>query len=62
MIKPTNDYEALLVALSLAIGAPTDKHYRRVMLMVDDLTDRMPIEDVKRAMEHIDGLLEEANA
>jgi len=30
--------------------------------MVDDLTDRMPIEDVKRAMEHIDGLLEEANA
>ena len=60
MTKPTSDYEALVLALTLAIRAPSEEQYHQVMEMADYFSERMTLVDVKRASDYLDGLLTEA--
>lgn len=45
----TNDYEALVVALRLAITAPTDDRSLKCITMANVLMARLSTEDVERA-------------
>ena len=60
MNKPTNDYEALVLAFTLAIRAETQEQTDRAEGMAKYLSERMALEDVERAIKHIEEALNRA--
>ena len=48
-MKPTNEYDALVLALILAINAPTDKKAAQCADMADFIAANMSELDVERA-------------
>lgn len=46
MKKPTNDKEALIMALVLGITAPTDEQYQKAQDLAEQLAARMTDEDI----------------
>ena len=61
MNKPTNDYEALCLALELAITAPNEEKSAQALEFAEDMQLRLSEIDVRRAakfVEHKLGLME----
>ena len=54
MNKPTNDYEALCLALELAVTAPTDEKSAQALKMAEDMQSRLTEIDVRRATKHVE--------
>ena len=48
-MKPTNDYEALVLALTLAINAPDDTKAQQCVDMAESLAANLSELDVERA-------------
>jgi len=48
-MKPTNDYEALVLALTLAINAPDDGKAQQCIVMAESLAANLSELDVERA-------------
>tara|TARA_R110002049_G_scaffold276967_1_gene455253 strand:+ start:308 stop:490 length:183 start_codon:yes stop_codon:yes gene_type:complete len=48
-MKPTNDYEALVLALTLAINAPDDVKAQQCVVMAESLAANLSELDVERA-------------
>ena len=48
-MKPTNNYEALVLALTLAINAPDDEKAQQCVDMAESLAANLPELDVERA-------------
>ena len=57
MTKPTNDYEALCLALELAVTAPDEKKVSKALEMADWAQSRMNEIDVRRAVKHVEDKL-----
>ena len=57
MNKPTNDYEALCLALELAVTAPTDEKSAQALEMAEDMQSRLTEIDVRRAAKHVEDKL-----
>ena len=49
MNTPTNDYEALVLALNLAITADTDEKASACVGMAEEIAARMPVEQIEKA-------------
>jgi hypothetical protein len=49
MNKPTNDYEALVLALRLSITADTDEQFNRALEMAEGFAARLTDIEVARA-------------
>ncbi len=49
MKTPKNDYDALVLALRLAIEAPDDKKVKVCVKMAEDIASRLSEFDVERA-------------
>jgi hypothetical protein len=54
MNKPTNDYEALVLALTLAIRSETQEQTDQAEGMAEYFSERMELEDIERAVKHIE--------
>ena len=48
-MKPTNDYEALILALTLAINAPDDEKAQQCIVMAESISANLSELDVERA-------------
>ena len=57
MRKPTNDYEALCLALELAVTAPTDEKSSMALEMAEDIQSRMTEIEVRRAAKYVEDKL-----
>jgi len=57
MNKPTNDYEALCLALELAVTAPTDEKSSMALEMAEDIQSRMTEIEVRRATKYVEDKL-----
>ena len=57
MTKPTNDYEALCLALELAVTAPTDEKSSMALEMAEDIQSRMTEIEVRRAAKYVEDKL-----
>jgi len=57
MRKPTNDYEALCLALELAVTAPTDEKSSMALEMAEDIQSRMTEIEVRRATKYVEDKL-----
>tara|TARA_B100000795_G_scaffold92412_1_gene67544 strand:+ start:595 stop:783 length:189 start_codon:yes stop_codon:yes gene_type:complete len=57
MTKPTNDYEALCLALELAVTAPTDEKSSMALEMAEDIQSRMTEIEVRRATKYVEDKL-----
>jgi hypothetical protein len=55
MNTPTNDYEALVLALNLAITADTDEKASACVGMAEEIAARMPVEQVEKAKAEAGG-------
>ncbi len=53
MNKARNDYEALCLALELAVTAPTDEKSAQALEMAEDMQSRLTEIDVRRATKHV---------
>ena len=49
MTEPKNNYEALVLALRLAIDAPTEEQAQRAVAMAEDLASSLSELEVERA-------------
>ena len=49
MKKPTNDYEALVLALNLAITAETDEQANECVSMAEEIASQMSVAQVEKA-------------
>ena len=49
MNTPTNDYEALVLALYLAITADDDEKVNVCVGMAEEIAARMPVEQIEKA-------------
>ena len=54
MNKPTNDYEALVLALRLSITADTDEQFNRALEMAEGFAARLTDIEVARAKKEVD--------
>ena len=54
MSKPTNDYEALLLALRLSITADTDEQFNRALEMAEGFAARLTDIEVARAKKEVE--------
>ena len=54
MNKPTNDYEALCLALELAVTAPTEEKSAKALEMAEDMQSRLTEIEVRRATKHVE--------
>jgi len=57
MIKPTNDYEALCLALELAVTAPNEEKSAKALAMAEDMQSRLTEIDVRRATRYVEDKL-----
>tara|TARA_B110001450_G_C17466913_1_gene418589 strand:- start:152 stop:334 length:183 start_codon:yes stop_codon:yes gene_type:complete len=53
MNKPTNDYEALVLALKLSITADTDEQFNRALEMAEGFSARLTDIEVARAKKEV---------
>ena len=53
MNKPTNDYEALVLALKLSITADTDEQFNRALEMAEGFAARLTDIEVARAKKEV---------
>ena len=54
MNKPTNDFEALVLALRLSITADTDEQFNRALEMAEGFAARLTDIEVARAKKEVD--------
>jgi len=54
MNKPTNDYEALVLALRLSITADTDEQFNRALEMAEGFAVRLTDIEVARAKKEVE--------
>ena len=57
MTKPTNDYEALCLALELAVTAPDEEKVSKALEMAEWAQSRMNEIDVRRAVKYVEDKL-----
>ena len=57
MSKPTNDFEALCLALELAVTAPTEEKSAQALEMAEDMQSRLTEIDVRRATNFVEDKL-----
>ena len=50
--EPSNDYEALVMALTLAVTAPSAHQLAAVIELADNIAERLTEEEVERAKAH----------
>ena len=53
MTEPKNNYEALVLALRLAIDAPTEEQAQRTVAMAEDLASSLSELEVERAKKEV---------
>ena len=53
MDEPSNDYEALVMALTLAVTAPSGQQLAAVIEIADNIAERLTEEEVERAKTHV---------
>ena len=53
MTEPKNNYEALVLALRLAIDAPTEEQAQRAVQMAEDLASSLSELEVERAKKEV---------
>tara|TARA_R100000935_G_scaffold23219_1_gene42520 strand:+ start:418 stop:606 length:189 start_codon:yes stop_codon:yes gene_type:complete len=58
MTKPTNDYEALCLALELAVTAQDEEKVSKALEMAEWAQSRMTEIDVRRAVKYVEDKLE----
>jgi len=51
--EPSNDYEALVMALTLAVTAPSAQQLAAVIEIADNIAERLTEEEVERAKTHV---------
>ena len=51
--EPSNDYEALVMALTLAVTAPSAQQAAAVIEIADNIAERLTEEEVERAKAHV---------
>jgi hypothetical protein len=51
--EPSNDYEALVMALTLAVTAPSAQQLAAVIEIADNIAERLTEEEVERAKAHV---------
>lgn len=49
-----NDYEALVVALTLAVTAPTEKESRECLKMAEELASNLSMEQIEQAKKEVE--------
>lgn len=54
MNKPTNDYEALVLALKLSITADTDEQFNRALQMAESFAVKLTDIEVARAKKEVE--------
>ena len=54
MNKPTNDYEALVLALNLGITADTDEQFNRALAMAESFAVKLTDIEVVRAKKEVE--------
>ena len=54
MNKPTNDFEALVLALRLSITADTDEQFNRALEMAEGFAARLTDIEVARAKKEVE--------
>ena len=54
MNKPTNDYEALVLALKLSITADTDEQFNRALAMAESFAVKLTDIEVARAKKEVE--------
>ena len=54
MNKPTNDYEALVLALNLGITADTDEQFNRALQMAESFAVKLTDIEVARAKKEVE--------
>ena len=54
MNKPTNDYEALVLALKLGITADTDEQFNRALQMAESFAAKLTDIEVARAKKEVE--------
>jgi len=59
MKTPTNDYEALCLALELAVTAPNEEKSAQALEMAEDMQSRMTEIEVRRATKYVEDKLRE---
>lgn len=52
--KPTNDVEALKLAMWLSITAPTEEKANHCIAMAEDFAARLPMQQVERCKREIE--------
>ena len=57
MNKPTNDFEALCLALELAVTAPNEEKSAKALEMAEDMQSRLTEIDVRRATKFVEDKL-----
>ncbi len=57
MKTPTNDYEALCLALELAVTAPNEEKSAQALEMAEDMQSRMTEIEVRRATKYVEDKL-----
>ena len=57
MNKPTNDYEALCLALELAITAPNEEKSAQALTMAEEIQSRLTEIEVRRATKCVEDKL-----
>ena len=53
MNEPANDYEALVMALTLAVTAPSAQQAAAVIEIAGNIAERLTEEEVERAKTHV---------
>ena len=53
MTEPKNNYEALVLALRLAIDAPTEEQAQRAVQMAEDFASNLSELEVERAKKEV---------
>ena len=54
MNKPTNDYEALVLALHVGITADTDEQFNRALAMAESFAAKLTDIEVARAKKEVE--------
>ena len=57
MKTPTNDYEALCLALELAVTAPNEEKSAQALEMAEDMQSRMTEIEIRRATKYVEDKL-----
>ena len=61
-MSPETDREVLVLALVLALTAPTDKKARKALEIAEDLARSLSAKDIKQAKKEAQKLLKEIEA